>query len=121
VPSATFWTPRGNLLTNVERDTLEEEATAHRRRADAARAELKIAESEARADCNVLTISFEQKTQPIPYINTSVAFYKRQLWLYNLGINNRKDNTATMCIWTEPEGIRGSNEVASALNEFFAR
>lgn len=59
-----------------------------------------------------------QKTQPIPYINTSVAFYKRQLWLYNLGINNRKDNTATMCIWTEPEGKRGSNEVASALNEF---
>jgi hypothetical protein len=88
-------------------------------RAESARAELKMAESAARADSNVLTISFDmEKTQPIPFINTSVAFNKRQLWLYNLGINNRKDNTATMCIWTEPEGKRGSNEVASALYEF---
>lgn len=44
---------RKSVITNVERDTLEEEATAHRRRADAARSELKIAESDARADSNV--------------------------------------------------------------------
>ncbi|XP_018021044.1 uncharacterized protein LOC108677334 [Hyalella azteca] len=108
-----------SLLAKDERDTLEEEDAKHQQSADAARAELKMAESEARADSDVLTISFAtHKTQPIPHINTSVAFYKRRLWLYNLGINNRKDNTTTMCIWTEPEGKRGSNEVASALTEF---
>lgn len=59
-----------------------------------------------------------EQTQPIPYINTSVAFYKRQLWLYNLGIHTLHDGKGTMCLWTESEGKRGANEVASSLISF---
>ena len=58
------------------------------------------------------------KTQLIPYINTSVVFYKRQLWFYNLGINLRSNNEAYMCVWEESEGKRDSNEIGSAILSF---
>ena len=94
----------------------------HRKNAENAREKLKAATLEARkSDSKLLCFTFDlQKTQPIPYINTSVAFYKRQLWMYNLGINNRRNNKGSMFVWQETEAKRGSCEVASAIFEYIS-
>lgn len=42
-------------------------------------------------ELEVLTFDME-KTLPLPRIPTNIVFYKRQLWLYNLGIHSGKGN-----------------------------
>ena len=43
------------------------------------------------------TVSFDmEKTLPLPYIQTNIVFYLRQLWLYNEGFNHAVDNQAYM-------------------------
>ena len=58
-----------------------------------------------------------QKTMPLPKLSTGDAFYLRQFWLYNVGIHLTKkgDSKAFFHIWSEDEGLRGCEEVASCL------
>ena len=41
------------------------------------------------------------------------------MWLYNFGVHGTVDETATMMVWAENEGKRGSCEVASCLQRIF--
>lgn len=59
-----------------------------------------------------------QKTLPTPVLTTSVVYYKRQLWTYNLGIHDEQNGTAFMCMWHEGNGSRGPNEVGSCLLKY---
>lgn len=106
-------------LTASRKLELEDNHKMHLKRASDARTSLRSVEALAKNNPKTIALSFDmEKTQPMPHINTSVAFYKRQLWLYNLGISNRATNEGTMCLWTEVQGKRGSNEVGSALLEY---
>lgn len=52
-----------------------------------------------------------EKILPLPRIPTGVIFYKRQLWLYNLGIHTAKKNKGHCCyIWLEGEADQGAQE-----------
>lgn len=110
----------GTDLTNDERLNIEKNRKEHWDRAESARTMLRNMKSTASEDgSNILVFSFDlQKTQPIPFLKVNEAYYKRQLWLYNLGIHNLKDKSATMMVWTEAMGKRGSCEVGSALHDF---
>ena len=103
-----------------EISNINKEMQEHQIRAQKAREYLHECEAECREkDSKTLCFTFDlEQTLPLPHINTSVAFYKRQLWLYNLGINERKSKKATMCVWTEVEGKRGSNEVISCIDKY---
>ena len=91
----------------------------HLSRAERARLELQLATSEARSNDALLVFTFDmEKTQPLPKINTSVVFYKRQLWIYNVGIHTCHDAQGLMCLWTEGEAKRGSAEICSSLYSF---
>ena len=103
-----------------ERASLLEESINHKNSAEFAHECLKINEKMSKNEnSSLLCFTFDLgRTQPIPYLNTSVVLYKRQMWLYTLGINTRHNNKGHVCIWQETEGKRGSNEVVSCLYAF---
>ena len=69
---------------------------------------------------SMLVISFDlQQNFPTPYIHTGLAFYLRQLWVYNLDIHNCGSGDGYMCMWSENVARRGSDEIASCLWNYF--
>ena len=69
----------------------------HKAKAERAYQQLKedTALSRSRSDLELLTFDLEQSL-PTPVLTTNVAFYKRQLWTYNVGIHNGKTGSACM-------------------------
>ena len=59
-----------------------------------------------------------QKAHTIPVLNTSTAYYKHQLTLYNKGIHDRANNQGYSHLWCENTGRSGSSEIASILYAF---
>ena len=88
----------------------------HKRKAERAYQSLRedIALSQSDSNYDLLTFDLEQAL-PTPVLTTSVVFYKRQLWTYNLGIHDGRTGSACMHTWHEGIASRGSNEVASCL------
>lgn len=128
-----FYVPRVDtcktcdIFNNNMKNTLDETCTReinqkqeeHIKRAEKVRKLLKESSELAKTDDSVLVLTFDmQKTAPLPRINTSIVFYKRQLWVYNVGIHNCKDESASMMVWLEGEARRGSQEVCSCIYKY---
>lgn len=60
-----------------------------------------------------------QKCLPTPYLNSSIAFYKRSLWTFNFTIRNCTTNKTYCLVWEETVSGRGANEIASCVWKFF--
>ncbi|CAG9773429.1 unnamed protein product [Ceutorhynchus assimilis] len=100
----------------------KENTDEHVRRYKAAFAEQKKDRNLAH-EGTILFINFDmQKTLPLPKLSTSVAFYLRQVWLYNLGIHcvSKGDTFGKgfFHLWTEDKGSRGPEEVGSSVLSF---
>ncbi|KAF2902329.1 hypothetical protein ILUMI_03858 [Ignelater luminosus] len=68
---------------------------------------------------NELIICFDfEKNLPLPVTNISDEYYKRQLWLHNLGINDVLSNQATMFLFTENFAHKRPNKVLTALEYY---
>lgn len=73
---------------------------------------------EAKTNSTLQTLCFDlEKTLPLPRIPTNIVFYKRLLWVYNLGIHTGKENDAHCYVWVEGEAGRGAQEVGSCLRK----
>uniref|UniRef100_A0A1B0GNF7 Uncharacterized protein n=1 Tax=Phlebotomus papatasi TaxID=29031 RepID=A0A1B0GNF7_PHLPP len=69
-----------------------------------------------RAGDEVKVLTFDlQKALPTPKVPTNVAFYKRQLWTYNLCIYDEGTKQGHMYLWAENIASRGAQEIASCL------
>lgn len=75
----------------------------HLCKAEAAREALKADRESASEDKNVSTFDL-QKALPFPKLSTSVAYYKRNLYVYNFGIHSFNNATGYMYAWDEIDG-----------------
>ena len=48
-------------------------------------------------------------------LSTSITFYKRNLWTYNLGVHDCKTDKGHMYLWHEALASRGSCEIGSCI------
>lgn len=73
----------------------------------------------ARDDKTKASFAFDlQQCLPTPCLTTSVSFYKRQLWSFNLTVHNLATDKATCYMWDETIAARSANEIASCLLSF---
>lgn len=75
---------------------------------------------EVQSDNKTVVLTFDlQRVLELPSIKTNQAYYKRQLWFYNLCVYNEAQKKATMYVWYESIGSKGSQEIASCLYRYF--
>jgi len=59
-----------------------------------------------------LAITFDlQKMLICPVVSCGIVYYKRQLSVYNLGVHNLADHSASMFTWNESKAGRGASEI----------
>lgn len=66
------------------------------------------------AATEVLTFDL-QRALELPSIKTNEAYYKRQLWVYNLCIYDEVRRKGYMYVWNESIASRGAQEIGSCL------
>ena len=118
-----FGKPRSDTCETC--DNLEtENLQAHKDEAAAAFREMKKDRQTASEKSNTHYFTFDlEKTLPLPKLSTSVAYYLRQLWFYNLGIHLISGDKTGVYFqhWLESQGGRGVNEVGSAIIVFLQK
>lgn len=102
-----------------EKKTIKIEKELHLRKAELARESLKEDKGRCHDDNLVLTFDL-QKALAFPKLSTSVSYYKRNMYVYNLGVHVFNNNQAYMYVWPETEGSRGSQEIISCLLKHLA-
>lgn len=68
---------------------------------------------------DVLTFDLQRPLELLS-ISTSEAFYRRQLWCYNLCIYDEKREKGYMYFWNESIASRGAEEISFCLKKHFA-
>ncbi|GLV33297.1 hypothetical protein CBL_20096, partial [Carabus blaptoides fortunei] len=92
----------------------ESEKELHLRKAELARSSLNS--DKVLANENIFVFTFDlEKALAFPKLSCSVAYYKTNMYVYNLGFHSFNDNTGYMFMWDETQGSRGSQEIASCL------
>lgn len=88
----------------------------HKAAADQAYERKKTDTQMCKIDRSVQVYTFDlQQCLPTPALSSSVAFYKRQLWTFNLTVHDNKTGKAVCYIWYETIAARGANQIASCL------
>lgn len=103
-------------LVGVDYQLNEEWHEAHLAQAESLQAQMKADCEAAKTDDELETLTFDmQKTLPLPKVPTSIAYYKRQLNFYNLGIHSGSTGKGQFNLWMETEASKGTQEVGSCL------
>jgi hypothetical protein len=112
----TFQVKKNNAENNEEKEEIEKEHNAHIRLWQEAQSKMKGDMQFAANNHFFECLTFDlQKTLPLPRIPTNITFYKRQLWVYNLGIHSGKQTKGFCYPWVEGTAGRGAQEVGSCL------
>ena len=98
---------------------LKQQLQEHQYVANLARSKMKADMEVSKKEQSIECLTFDlQKTLPLPRLATNIIFYKRQLWVYNLGVHSAKRNQGNCMIWVEGEAGRGAQEVGSCLYKY---
>lgn len=103
------------------KSVLKADHELHLRKADKAREVMKSDALLAKSNDHYHVISFDlQKALPFPTLRTSVAYYKRNLYCYNLGVHDLNTHMAWMYVWDETTASRISGN-RFMLNQTFTK
>lgn len=105
-----------SATSEVHKEQIRLKHEEHLKVAEGAQTLMKEDLKRAQENDNVEVLTFDmQKTLPLPRIPTNIVFYKRQLWLYNLGVHSGKQDKGYCYTWLEGEAGRGAQEVGSCI------
>lgn len=108
-----------NTLAGEARDSAIQERDTHHKAAEESYEAKRHDKEVAQKDDRKAVLAFDlQQCLPTPYLTTSVSFYKRQLWTFNLTVHNLVTNEATCFMWNETTSGRGANQIGSCLYQF---
>ncbi|CAG4992956.1 unnamed protein product [Colias eurytheme] len=110
------------LAVGEDRFNYEVELLEHQSQAEKAYSEKRMDKDEAKRNPSFGAYTFDlQQCLPTPYLKTSVAFYKRQLWSFNLTVHDLANDKATCYMCDETISARGANQIASCLWHFLMK
>lgn len=113
-----FVTRKSKAQSAEEIKEIEESHNAHLEKAALLRAQMNNDLALAKTNEKLETLTYDQqKTHDIPNLTTSIAYYKRQLKLFNLGIHVGSTGKCVFNLWLEFEASRGTQEVGSCLKK----
>jgi len=76
----------------------------------------RLDKEKSKLDSTNICIAFDlQQCLPTPFLETSVAFYKRLYWTFNLTTHNLASEQAFCYLWHEEVARRGGSEIASCV------
>lgn len=102
--------------TDEEKSVTLQKQETHHEAADLAYAEKTKDKERALSDNSITCFAFDlQQCLPTPHLQTSVSFYKRLYWTFNLSFHDLATNEATCYLWHETIANRGANEIASCI------
>lgn len=97
---------------------LNRDHVLHLAKAEKARDSLKADSTLAKENENVCTLTMDlQKALPFPKLTVSEAYYRRNMYCYNLGIHDMGTNLGFMYVWDETTASRGSQEISACLTK----
>lgn len=101
-----------------KKSELEREHNVHLAKAEKARAGLKADGALAKEDKDLCTLTIDlQKALPFPKLTVSEAYYRRNMYCYNLGVHDMGTNIGYMYVWDETIASRGSQEISACLTK----
>lgn len=107
------------VATGEEVASHKKELKDHHEEAEYAYESKRRDKERANIDESIATVTFDmQQCLPTPLIQNSVAFYKRQLWTFNLTIYDCTDGKTYCFLWHEGIAGRGANEVGSCVYKY---
>uniref|UniRef100_A0A6P7G1E7 Nuclear receptor coactivator 7-like n=1 Tax=Diabrotica virgifera virgifera TaxID=50390 RepID=A0A6P7G1E7_DIAVI len=87
-----------------DKTKIKDEISIHHTAADNAYVMKSNDTEKAKCDSTFRCLTFDlQQCLATPYVNSSVAFYKRQLWTYNLTIHENGEGSVACYMWHEGE------------------
>ncbi|KAL4708839.1 hypothetical protein ACJJTC_019355 [Scirpophaga incertulas] len=103
------------LTDNDEVQAVQQQLNQHQEDYESAYNEKRLDKMIAKSNSETCVIAFDLQ-QCLP--STQSAFYKRQLWVFNLTIHDFETDNAYCYMWPESSGGRGANQIASCLYDF---
>ncbi|CAG9825650.1 unnamed protein product [Phaedon cochleariae] len=101
------------------KQTLQNDLNNHQSDAEYAYDSKRIDIQKASHDKTQSVLTFDlQQCLPTPDIQTSVVFYKRQLWTFNLTLHRCEDKQVFCYMWDETMAGRGANQIASCIHKY---
>lgn len=109
---------KSTLTDEAEILSLETEHELHLRKAELARTSMKDDAEKAKTDPSFYSFTFDlEKALAFPKLTTSLAYYKRNMYVYNLGCHELKSGLGFMYGWDETVASRGSQEIISCVTK----
>lgn len=102
-----------------KKEQLKLSQAKHHNDADLAYRSKQLDKEKAKQDPSFACCTFDlQQCLPTPFVETSVSFYKRKYWTYNLTVHDCASGEASCFLWHESIALRGANEIASCLFKY---